>query len=347
MVVLLSALLAGCSGAASAVPSSSTASSVSPRASTGVALKEYITQTIGKDNVEALAFSPDGKRLALGAADGFLAVYSLENQDAEPVVSKPHAGFVSGLAWSPAGDQLLTAAGDGTVRQSDSTTLKIIRGYPASPNSHPAVAWSPDGRQIAIAQGRDAVQVFDAAGGDHLETFDLPGATTRALLWLPGGEIATSDDTGKVSFFGHGQATAVRTFSPSPSHKSVNGLALAPDGQSLAIAYDDGAILLLDPATAKQTSQLPRGRQTGSASWSPNSQLLAVSSVAFDVKLFDAQGKLVAHEDVGYDVNGTAWSPDGKYLAAGTDAHDVRIWQVLPPQTPSRTAPTPPSFMGR
>jgi WD40 repeat protein len=69
--------------------------------------------------------------------------------------------------------------------------------------------------------------------------------------------------------------------------------------------------------------------------------------VAFDLKLFDAEGKLVAKEDVGYDVNGTAWSSDGKYLAAGTDAHDFRIWQLVPPQTPSRPVPAGPAYMGR
>ncbi len=343
--VILGAFLAACSATPAPSAPSSTAPSVA--ATSGLALKEYITEPIGKDNVEAITFSPDGKRLAIGAADGVLAIYTVEKHDEEPLVAQLHGGFVSGLAWSPDGTQILSAAADGSVRQARGDKLQVIHSYTAFPGSHPAVAWSADGRQLALAQGRNAIQVFDAADGSLIETFDLPNATTRALWWLPGGDIVASDDTGQVSFFAHGQTKAARSFKPSPSRKSVNSLSLSPNGASLAVGYDDGSVVLLDPATAKQTRELVKGRQLGTATFSPNSRLIAVSSVAFDLKLFDAEGKLVAKEDVGYDVNGTAWSSDGKYLAAGTDAHDFRIWQLVPPQTPSRPVPAGPAYMGR
>ncbi|HLY67466.1 MAG TPA: hypothetical protein VKU60_18155, partial [Chloroflexota bacterium] len=67
-----------------------------------------------------------------------------------------------------------------------------------------------------------------------------------------------------------------------------------------------------------------------------------------DLRVFDADGNVVAHEDLGYDTNGTAWSPDGKYLALGVDDHTFRVWEVSPPQAPAGQAHgTPPSYMGR
>jgi WD40 repeat protein len=91
------------------------------------------------------------------------------------------------------------------------------------------------------------------------------------------------------------------------------------------------------------------GRETGTVTWSPNGQLLAVTSVAFDLRLFDSSnGSIIDKEDLGYDTNGTAWSPDGHYLALGVDDNTFRIYEVQPPQSPATgTSFNPPSYMGR
>jgi WD40 repeat protein len=342
--LLLSAILAACASGPAPITSASqpSASAVAPA---GITLKPFVSEPVGQDNVETLAFSPDGKHLAVGAGDGIVAIYPLAGGPGEePVVQKLHAGFVSGLAWSPDGRSLASAAGDGTVRLSDPQTLVPARSFTGVPSSRPALAWSADGAQVAVAQGRGAVQTYDTVTGAAIDTFSLPGAT-RDLRWLSSGELAVGDDGGQVSFLASGKQA--RVFRPATAHKSVNSLSLSPDGSQLAIGYDDGAIVLVDPASATAIRELPKGRQVGTVSWSPNGKLLAVSSVAFDLRLLDAQGGQLAKEDVGYDVNGTAWSPDGSMVAAAADDHTFKLWQVNPPQTPSKMAPTPASYMGR
>lgn len=311
----------------------------------GVSLKLHISEPVGQDNVETLAFSPDGTRLAVGAGDGVVAVFPLAGGPGEePVVQKLHAGFVSGLAWSPDGSRLLTAAGDGTVRLSDPRSLQPVRSVNAVPSSRPAIAWSSDGSQFALAQGRGAVQTYSSGDGSPLASYTVPGLT-RDLRWLPDGSLALGDDSGRVAFLASGKA--VRSFQPPASHKAVNSLSLSSGGSQLAVGYDDGAIEIVDPLTGKLIRELPKGRQIGTVSWSPNGKLLAVSSVAFDLRLLDSQGAQLAREDVGYDVNGTAWSPDGSLLAAAADDHSFKIWQVSPTQSPAKAGPTPSSYMGR
>jgi WD40 repeat protein len=338
----VAAALAACGGSA---PSASVPASASALAPAGLSLKLYVSEPVGQDNVETLAFSPDGRRIAIGAGDGIVAVYSLARSTGEePVVTKLHGGFVSGLAWSPDGSRLLTAAADGSVRLSDSATLKPAQSFTASPASHPAAAWSTDGARLAVAQGRDAVQTFDAASGVHLETFDVPGIT-RDVRWLSDGQIAVGDEAGRVSFLTTGRPA--RVFQPATPHKAVNSLSLSPDESLLAVGYDDGAIVLIEPASAKTVRELAKGRQVGTVSWSPSGRLLAVSSVAFDLRLLDERGNQLVKEDIGYDVNGTAWSPDGGMLAAAADDHTFKIWQITPPQRPSGKERVQPSFMGR
>lgn len=338
-------VLAACSSATA--PASLPSASPSATASESFSINEVISESVGKDTVETLAFSPDGIRIAIGAGDGIVANYALAPAAGEePILGKLHNGLVSGLAWSPDGKQLLSAAADGTIRQADAASMQVIRSYSGSPNSHPAVAWSPDGQQLAVALGRDNLQLFDAASGNALDSFDVAGAT-RALLWLATSEIAIGDDTGRISFFTRGQPAAARVFRPAKPHKAVNSLSLSPADGSLAVGYDDGVVVQVDTAAPKTIRDLFNGRQIGTVAWSPNGKVLAVSSVEFDLKLLDAQGSLLTRADVGYDVNATAWSPDGKYVAAAADDHTFKVWQVSPPQKPAKLALTPPSFMGR
>ncbi|HLG70595.1 MAG TPA: hypothetical protein VK009_09260 [Chloroflexota bacterium] len=347
-------LLAGCgsaagpAGSASVVPPVASAPA-SPAPSGQLVLKEVVSEPIGQDTVEVLAFSPDGKRLALGAADGTVAVYSLQVSATEDAVKaqKLHGRFTSSIAWSPFGDRVLSAASDGAAIIGDPNTMQPLQRFNTDPASYPAGVWSPDGQKIALAQGRDSVQVYDLHGNAEPETLSLPGAT-RALLWLPSGELAASDDKGKVTFFKPGNPTPVRAYTPAQSHKAVNGLSLSPADGSLAIAYDDGTIILLDPSTGKEVRQLTQGRQTGSVAWSPNGKVLAETSVAFAVTFFDSAGKRLASLDIGHDMNGVSWSPDGALVAAGSDDHTFKIWQVSPAQTPgSGKLPPQPSYMGR
>ncbi|MBV8085878.1 MAG: WD40 repeat domain-containing protein [Chloroflexi bacterium] len=341
--------LSACGGAEAPAASTGASQSGGASASGGFHLTQVIEQPAGSNKVETTAFAPDGQRLAVGLSDGTIAIFSLADTSAPPVLSKLHAGASTALAWSPDGTKLLSAATNGSVYLEDAASLQVLHSFNAFPNSYPAVAWSPDGSQLAIAQGKEAVQVFQASAQAQVATFALPSAATRALLWLPSGEVVASDDSGAVEFFVQEQAAAVRTFMPPTNHKAVNSISASPDGKTIAAAYDDGALLLLDAATAKQTKALPMGREAGTVSWSPNGQVLAVTSVAFDLRLFDvSSGAVVDKEDLGYDTNGSAWSPDGRYLALGVDDNTFRIYQVQPPQTPPTVKPaTAPSYMGR
>jgi WD40 repeat protein len=67
----------------------------------------------------ALAYSPDGSRLAVGLDDGSVTIY--ETEFYQPMLSlPPHHGarysYVYALAWTPDGTRLISASGDTTLR---------------------------------------------------------------------------------------------------------------------------------------------------------------------------------------------------------------------------------------
>ena len=83
--------------------------------------------------VSALAFSPDGKLIAVGGADGVIHLF--QTADGKFVRSMPgHTSAVAGLAFHPGGALLASASKDRTVRlwnPANGQALKTLEGHNA------------------------------------------------------------------------------------------------------------------------------------------------------------------------------------------------------------------------
>jgi WD40 repeat protein len=110
----------------------------------------------------ALAFHPDGRRLAVGHADGTVSVYDLETGRCgrRVALGGPPA---NNLAFNPRGSRLAAACGN-VVRLFDVDT-----GRELPPLRHPdtvswiaGLAWHPDGRHLATGGNDIQIRYWDA-----------------------------------------------------------------------------------------------------------------------------------------------------------------------------------------
>ena len=113
------------------------------------------------DIVSAVAWSPDGKRIASASLDSTVQVWNATD-GSSPFTYKGHSNVVNAVAWSPDGKRIASAGYDYTVQVWNATDGSSPFTYEGHSNNVYAVAWSPDGKRIASASGDHTVQVWNA-----------------------------------------------------------------------------------------------------------------------------------------------------------------------------------------
>lgn len=113
--------------------------------------------------------------------------------------------------------------------------------------------------------------------------------------------------------------------------RSVNSVAISPDGNILASGNDDKSIILWDLNTYEAIANI-RGHSQAvkSVAFSPDGQILATASNDRTIKLWNVNTKQEIFTLVGHShaVKSIAFSPDGKLVASGSWDKTVKIWDV-------------------
>jgi WD40 repeat protein len=154
--------------------------------------------------VRAMAFSPDGKILAVGGGSGeeTSGLVTLWNAETHQLLAKQirgHEGVgidVTSLAFSPANNRILAVGGsDKTVELWDVSTGKLITP-PFEGHKLPitSVAYSPDGRTIASADSSGVVNLWSASTYQWMVSLKASANAIRTVAFSENGEILLTED---------------------------------------------------------------------------------------------------------------------------------------------------------
>jgi RNA polymerase sigma factor (sigma-70 family) len=238
--------------------------------------------------VNALAYSPDGKTLALATADKTVHIRDAATGAIVRALDG-HADAVLCLTVSPDGKLLATAGRDKSVKLWDLSTGAEKLSLESTPGTVYSLAISPDGSKLA------------GGSDDHIKLWDLGmSATTSAL------KAALLKDPGG----------------------SVQALTFSPDGRTLAAGYFDGTIKLRDPSKDAQPRTLQGHRAAVRALAFARNGILASAAEDGLVKLWDVEGKELRSLQGQATVRTMTMSNEGPRISLGPDTRLSPLWAL-------------------
>jgi RNA polymerase sigma factor (sigma-70 family) len=208
------------------------------------------------------------------------------------------------------------------------------------------IAYSPDGRLVVTYSGQRRLLVRDATDGKEVRRIDLGIENGGDFDFSPDGTsiigVGFRLDPGRNAVANQLTIADVATGRPVrrgewDEQQSVEKVAYAPDGRTIATVSLDGVLRVWDSATLKLLRQdrlIREGnRDTMAFSTGAASRLLAITAREPNIDIWDvAQVRRVRTiaNDRAYRPDALVFSPDGKTLAAGVASRGVEIrqWNV-------------------
>ena len=288
------------------------------------ALPENAIARIGKGKIMDIAYSSDGKLLAVGTYIGTW-LYDAHTWD-ELFCLTGHTQPVASIAFSPDGKTLASASYDKTIRLWNTKTGEhkaTLTGFLGT------VVFSPDGKTIAT-ENYDVIQLWDAVTLKQKDALTKYSGGRLALAFSPDGKTLASihaDNTIRLWDVQTGEHKITLT-----GHKnSIGAVAFSPDGTILASGSWDNTVRLWNLKTEKLLATLmEHTRSINDLAFSPNGTILASGSWDNTVRLWNPKtGKLLEtlseHTE---SVTALAFSPDGRMLSSGSTDGTIRSWNL-------------------
>jgi actin-like ATPase involved in cell morphogenesis len=269
------------------------------------------------DDVNCVAFSPDGRSFATGDDSGYVTLFDAHSDEGVRKL-RYDSSRVYAVAYSPDGTQL--AAGS---RRRAVDLWEVSSGrHLAQLDCHGTVrgvSFHPAGGRLAIAD--NGVRIHGLTDGSETVISEV---SSNAVQFAPDGSrlaAGQADDKARVWDMPGGDVAAEL------EHLSaVYCVAFSPDGSRVATGGTDGFAAVWDARTWAKVLSVSHDNDTVQAiAFSPDGALLATAGGS-ECRLWDAEtGDEVAR--VEHDsVYGLAFSPDGRRMAAAGWDDTATMW---------------------
>jgi WD40 repeat protein/DNA-binding SARP family transcriptional activator len=293
------------------------------------------------DRLLAVAVSPDGRTLVASDNHGTLVFW--DTQTMRRIGMPAQIGGWSGkMAFAPDGRRIAVLAMNPAGTRFDVVLWDVARRrilhrliIPGNaPASFPAasLAWTHNGRSVAVESGTGLLTLYDAATGQKTGGLHVPGADPVQSVdaYAAGDEVlAVSNGTrNAVLVDPASMQIAHRIRLPVPVDSRVG---VSPDGRTLALGDDKGRVFFEDLKTGQVRQG--NGKHTGgvySTVFSPDGQTVASTSgdqtvMLWDVKTARPRLTLTGHSGA---VTDATFAPNGQILYTTSLDASLIAWDL-------------------
>jgi len=262
--------------------------------------------------VRALAFSKDGKYLAVARDDGTADLLDLPG--GKRIAVLPHEENPGAVIQTDGGGFRWKAPGRGA----EVTTLEF----------------SADGRILATGSDDGTARVWETAGGRELLRAAHESGVSSVALDQSGRHLATGSKDGTARIL---EAGTGRELTKVEHKEEVREVTFSPDGRLLGAISTNGSVSLLDTGKRVVHKKFLSGNSGLGLAFSPDSTKLATASgdyaVVWDVNTGESLFR-ASHTDDPSKARGLVWvddvkfSSDGRYLATAGRDSTARVWNL-------------------
>ncbi len=304
-----------------------------------------------REAVSAIAFSPDGKSLAVARFDS-IELLALPERSLVRRIG-PHRGRINAARFSADGARVLAAAGEpgvfGEVRLWNVADGQPAGAFEGHADSLYAAVLSPDGKLLATSSYDQQIKLWDVASGKELRSLSGHNDAVFDLAFRPDGKIlasASGDRTVKL----WDVATGERLDTLGQPTKEQYCLAFSPDGRHVAAGGADNRIRIwhVSDAAKENTNPLVYARFAHEGAvvnlvYAADGKSIVSAGEDRTVKIWDAE-KLIERlplEKQSDWAPALAVSPDSKMVAVGRldgslAFYDMATGELVQPPPPPK-----------
>jgi WD40 repeat protein len=291
------------------------------------------------ENINAVAFSPDGSLLISASSDNVLLLWDVATGKTIKSFTG-HSDRVTSVAFSPDGKKLASGSADQQIYLWDIASAKYLKNLKGHTQLVSSVAFSPDGLTLASASDDDSIRLWDISNGKQIKKLIANSVGITSIAFSPDGQTLATGFGNSTAFYPTASTNNTirlwdlnsdQTQTLSGHIKPVTSVAFSPDGQTLASASVDTSIRLWDLRNnSLKTTLKGHNNHVTSLAFSKDSKRLVSGSMDKTIRLWDLttnkiKNVLIGHTEI---VTSVAFSADGLTLASGSKDDTLRLWDI-------------------